>query len=312
MSSVDSAPSLGYLTSLGLSILTSSPSLVVCELLLTQHCLQPFSLLHGGLSCSLVETVGFIGVSCHASSASIHLSSVRCSHLSSAFPGDYLLISGRSTKVGKRVVTWEVEILSAKEKFKQNQINSQAKLVARGLVNIEINKEIHQQTSVEEEEEKKLQVNKVQEYKIQPSPLGQLIGFSYLFVSSSRILIQLQVTESHQIQKQCHIIGIIGEELGSMLSGIRSSVEAAKNGTKIPQLVGTEIALQHLQAIAPGDQLIGDVQLRACNKTFHWHEFRLYKKENEKHYLIAIGSLSVMLLNKQSNLPASLSSLAKL
>ena len=80
---------------------------------------QPFRLLHGGVSCVLAETMGSV-----ASTLMIDLSKQRAvgveinaNHLNSAKEGEVVTGTVRPIKVGRRIHVWEIKIHRSDEKI---------------------------------------------------------------------------------------------------------------------------------------------------------------------------------------------------
>jgi len=101
----------GWVLTMGLHFISISEAEVVAELTVTPAHYQPMGVVHGGVYCSMVETVCSVGAHVHASKRGMMVVGVdnQTSFLKATRQGK-LRASARPLNVGRRTQLWEANI----------------------------------------------------------------------------------------------------------------------------------------------------------------------------------------------------------
>ena len=96
--------------SLGLRITAVTSDKMTAELEVTEALLQPFGLMHGGVSCVLGESLGSVagGMSLRDSNYTVVGQSLYALHLRPAHLGMTLLVEATPQHVGRRTHIWDI------------------------------------------------------------------------------------------------------------------------------------------------------------------------------------------------------------
>jgi uncharacterized protein (TIGR00369 family) len=97
---------------LGISITEVGADFVRAEMAVERRTQQPYGLLHGGVSCVLAETVGSIAsmLACDEHHYVVGVE-INATHLSAVRSGK-IVATARPLKIGRRLQTWSVDIVS--------------------------------------------------------------------------------------------------------------------------------------------------------------------------------------------------------
>lgn len=97
--------------SLGIRITEIHPDRMVAEMPVDQRHLQPFGLLHGGMSVVLAETVGSLASWLALPEGQIALGvEVNANHLAPVKPGDTVRAVCRPLSVGRSLQVWDIQL----------------------------------------------------------------------------------------------------------------------------------------------------------------------------------------------------------
>ena len=108
----------GVVELLGIRIVAVEPDGLVGEMAVEERHLQPFGLLHGGVSVVLAETLGSLGaiLALPEGETAVGLE-VNANHLAAVHAGDTLRAVCRPIHVGRRTQVWQTEIRRADGKL---------------------------------------------------------------------------------------------------------------------------------------------------------------------------------------------------
>ncbi len=97
---------------LGIRITEIGADFVRGELEVCQRVHQPFGLLHGGVSCVLAEALGSIGanLACEEGQVAVGVE-INASHMNAVRSGT-VTGTARPLKTGRRLQTWQIELVS--------------------------------------------------------------------------------------------------------------------------------------------------------------------------------------------------------
>lgn len=101
----------GFNITLGLVFTQASPDELVCEVPVTPQLVQPYGLVHGGVYCSMVETLASVGAAMHAlprGQTTVGLENT--TSFLRAVRGGVLTGTARPLHRGRQTQVWQVEI----------------------------------------------------------------------------------------------------------------------------------------------------------------------------------------------------------
>ena len=94
----------------GLCYVAKNENSLEAEFLVTENCLQPAGLLHGGVTCLLAESVGSVAANlCLASGVHGVGMSLNGNHLRSARRGDRVKMVAMPRHIGRRTHLWQID-----------------------------------------------------------------------------------------------------------------------------------------------------------------------------------------------------------
>jgi uncharacterized protein (TIGR00369 family) len=104
-------------TSLGLELVEASPTRVVARLRIEQRHLQPYGIVHGGVYCSVAETIASLGAHLNAlqhdpANGAVGLEN-HTTFLRAAPAGTEVLCEATPLHAGRRTQAWEVSLRDA-------------------------------------------------------------------------------------------------------------------------------------------------------------------------------------------------------
>jgi len=102
---------------LGINFISLKKDCVEAELLITKDHLQPFGLMHGGVSLALAETVASVAAVLNCQSEDRGPVGVELSarHLKAVREGEIIRAVAAPEKIGQRIQSWQVRIYSGQE-----------------------------------------------------------------------------------------------------------------------------------------------------------------------------------------------------
>lgn len=108
----------GFVNTIGLQITSASGEQVSATLPVTAALLQPYGLLHGGVLCAVVETIGSIGGALWFGDRGHVVGVHNSTHfLRSATVGEVLTAQARPVHRGRSQQLWRVEIFDAEQRL---------------------------------------------------------------------------------------------------------------------------------------------------------------------------------------------------
>ncbi|MDR1616746.1 MAG: hotdog fold thioesterase [Syntrophomonadaceae bacterium] len=92
---------------------------VVCVMEVGQRHLQPFGLMHGGVSGVIAETVASLGSLQFIDQTISNIVGIELNmnHIRSAYPGNVLTAVGQPVHAGRKILVWEIRIYNEEEKL---------------------------------------------------------------------------------------------------------------------------------------------------------------------------------------------------
>jgi len=108
----------GFDKTIGLQITSATADEVVATLPVTAQLLQPYGLLHGGVLCAVVETLGSVGGAVWFGERGNVVGVNNSTHfLRSAHEGDVLTAVGRPVHRGGSQQLWRIEVRDAEQRL---------------------------------------------------------------------------------------------------------------------------------------------------------------------------------------------------
>lgn len=311
----------GFLKSLSPTVCFASQTRVELKVLIGSEHLQPFRLTHGGLNCSLIELVGLIGCSQGVDPSLILPFTVHCQHVNSSTSGDQIKAVGRAVKQGNRLQTWEVELML--DRSDDSSCTDNRLILAQGMFTASVSSPtpaLNQLYSVVQSTPfavHSLSVHKGPDEppKLHVSALSKLAGLKELSLAGNQLFADIALDPSHFLQisstpeiagsskgEYFILAGIVGEELGSVLSELiisQANLSAEKSvSNSTIRSVGTSVSIQYMTPIRPTAGILRMIaRCRGSGPTVHLYDFDLClvqkDYDEEKQLLVATGSLSV-------------------
>lgn len=100
-------------STLGINFIEIGDDYMIAEMPVNEKTVQPMRLLHGGVSCVLIETLGSVaGILCVPNPGKDHIvgTEINASHLRGVYEGGKVFGKVTSIRIGRRVQVWAVEI----------------------------------------------------------------------------------------------------------------------------------------------------------------------------------------------------------